>query len=143
MHRTSRAAVAVHSRERVPLRVVSLGTRGRGVVAEREIAAGELVERAPVLIVPEAERAAIDPTNVGNYIFMWEHDTVGQDLYSQKGRAAVVLGYTSLVNHAPEPNCDFIRYIDALALDLVAVRTIAAGEELTIDYGLTLWFTPE
>jgi SET domain-containing protein len=143
MHRTSRDAVVVHSRERVPLRVVSRGTRGRGVVAERAIAAGELIERAPVLIIPEADRAAVDPTNVGNYIFMWEHDTVAQDLYSRKGRAAVVLGFTSLINHSDAPNCDFIRHIDALALDLVALRDIAPGEELTIDYGLTLWFTPE
>jgi uncharacterized protein len=142
MHRTSRDAVTVHG-NRVPLRVVQAGRRGRGVVAEREISQGELIERAPVLIIPEAARAAVDPTNVGNYIFMWEHDTVGQDLYSQKGRAAVVLGYTSLVNHSPEPNCDIVRYIDAFALDLVALRLIAAGEELTIDYGLTLWFTPE
>ena len=142
MHRTSYDAVAVHG-DRAPLRVVSAGKRGRGVVAAREIGQGELVERAPVLIIPEAARAAIDPTNVGNYIFMWEHDTVGQDLYSQKGRAAVVLGYTSLVNHSPEPNCDTVRYIDAFALDLVALRPIAAGDELTIDYGLTLWFTPE
>ena len=142
MHRTSRDAVTVHG-NRVPLRVVQAGRRGRGVVAEREISRGELIERAPVLIIPEAARAAVDPTNVGNYIFMWEHDTVGQDLYSQKGRAAVVLGYTSLVNHSPEPNCDTVRYIDAFALDLVALRPIAAGEELTIDYGLTLWFTPE
>jgi SET domain-containing protein len=142
MHRTSRDAVAVHG-DRVPLRVVSAGKRGRGVVAEREIAEGELVERAPVLIIPEADRAAIDPSTVGNYIFMWEHDTVAQDLYAQTGRAAVVLGYTSLVNHSDAPNCDFIRHIDALALDLIALRAIAPGEELTIDYGLTLWFTPE
>lgn len=143
MHRTSREPVIVHSGARVPLRIVSLGARGRGVVAEREIAGGELVERAPVLVIPEADRAAVDPTNVGNYIFMWEHDTVAQDLYARKGRAAVVLGYTSLLNHADAANCDFVRYIDALAIDLVALRDIAAGEELTIDYGLTLWFTPE
>jgi SET domain-containing protein len=30
-----------------------------------------------------------------------------------------------------------------LALDVVAIRDIKAGEELTIDYGLTLWFTPQ
>jgi uncharacterized protein len=143
MHRTSRDAVTVHSGARVPLRVLALGARGRGVVAERAIAAGELVERAPVLIIPEADRAAINPTNVGNYIFMWEHDTVAQDLYTGRGRAAVVLGYTSLVNHSDTPNCDFVRHIDALALDLFAVRDIAGREELTIDYGLTLWFTPE
>ena len=143
MHRTSRDAVTVHSAGRVPLRVLALGARGRGVVAERAIAAGELVERAPVLIIPEADRAAVDPTNVGNYIFLWEHDTVAQDLYTGRGRAAVVLGYTSLVNHSDTPNCDFVRHIDALALELFAVRDMAAGEELTIDYGLTLWFTPE
>ena len=120
-----------------------MGGKGRGVVAERDIVAGELVERAPVLIVPEADRTGVDRTNLGNYIFMWEHDTVAEDLYAQKGRAAVVLGFASLLNHASDPNCDFVRYIDALALDLVAVRDIRVGEELTIDYGLTLWFTPQ
>ncbi len=68
---------------------------------------------------------------------------MAEDLYTQKGRAAVVLGFTSLINHSNSPNCDFVRYIDALALDLVAVRDIRAGEELMIDYGLTLWFTPK
>jgi SET domain-containing protein len=29
-----------------------------------------------------------------------------------------------------------------LAIDLVALRDIAAGEELTIDYQMTLWFVP-
>lgn len=142
MHETSRASVPVRSVDRVPLRVVSVGGKGRGVIAERDIAAGELIERAPVLIVPEDQRTAVDPTNVGNHIFMWEHDTVAQDLYAKTGRAAIVLGFTSLVNHSDNPNCDFIRYIDALALDLVATRHIATGEELTFDYGLTLWFTP-
>jgi hypothetical protein len=88
MHRTSRDAATGHSRDRVPLRVVPVGARGRGIVAEREIAPGELIERAPVLIIPEPDRAVVDATSVGNYIFMWEHDTVAQDLYSQKGRAA-------------------------------------------------------
>jgi hypothetical protein len=80
---------------------------------------------------------------VGNYIFMWEHGSTGEDIYSQEGRVAVVLGYASLVNHSPNPNCRFVRYIEAQALDLLAIRDIAAGEELTFDYGMTLWFTPE
>jgi SET domain-containing protein len=143
MHKTSRADVVVRGTDRVPLRIAPMGSKGRGVVAERDIVAGELVERAPVLIVPEADRVGVDRTNLGNYIFMWEHDTVAEDLYMQKGRAAVVLGFASLINHSGSPNCDFVRYIDALALDLVALRGIRAGEELTIDYGLTLWFTPK
>jgi hypothetical protein len=142
MHKTSRAKVEVSGSDRVPARVVWLGRKGRGVLAARAIEAGEVVERAPVLIIPEEDRRAIDLTSVANYIFMWEHDTVAEDLYTGNGRAALVLGFTSLLNHSDNPNCDFVRYIDALAIDLVATRKISSGEELTIDYGLTLWFTP-
>ena len=134
--------LVAHGALRVPLRVVDCGRRGRGVVADRRIAAGELVERSPVLIIPGGERAAIDPTNVGNYIFLWEPGTVGEDIYRQEGRAAIALGYTSLVNHSSEPNCAFTRHFDALVLDLHALRTIEAGEEITFDYGMTLWFEP-
>src|SRR3712207_3630901 len=103
MHETSRADVVVRSTDRLPLRIASMGGKGRGVVAERDIAAGALVERAPVLIIPEADRAGADRTNLGNYIFMWEHDTVAEDLYAQSGRAAVVLGFASLINHSGSP----------------------------------------
>jgi SET domain-containing protein len=142
MHKTSRAKVEVRRSGRVSLRVALIEGKGRGVVAEGAIEAGELIERAPVLIVPEEDRPALDVTSVANHIFMWEHDMVAEDLYTGKGRTALVLGLTSLVNHSDTPNCDFVRYIDALALDLVAIRGIEPGEELTIDYGLTLWFTP-
>ena len=135
--------LVVRSGQRVPLRVADLGRRGRGVVAERRIEAGELVERAPVVIIPHTERAAVDPTNVGNYIFMWEPGTTGEDIYRQEGRAAVVLGFASLVNHSGRPNCAFTRHFEALALDLYAIRTIEAGEEITFDYGMTLWFEPD
>jgi SET domain-containing protein len=74
---------------------------------------------------------------------MWEHESTGQDLYKQKGRVAVVLGFASLVNHSADPNCTFVRYIEARALDVIALRDIEAGEELTFDYEMTLWFTPE
>ncbi|WP_426958358.1 SET domain-containing protein-lysine N-methyltransferase [Muricoccus radiodurans] len=120
-----------------------MGRRGRGVLADRRIEAGELVERSPVLIIPHADRAAADSMITFTYVFMWEHDTVEEDLYKHEGRAAIALGYTSLLNHSYTPNCTFIRHIDELLLDLVALRTIEPGEELTIDYQMTLWFTPE
>ena len=143
MHETSHAPVTIDSSQRVPLRVVELGNRGRGVVADRDIAEGDLIERAPVILVPREDRAAIDASNVGNYIFVWEHDSVAEDIYKPDVRAAVVLGFASLVNHSPDPNCDFVRHIEALALDVFALRDIKAGEELTFDYGMALWFTPD
>jgi hypothetical protein len=133
----------VRGSQRAPLRIAQVGRRGRGVVAERRIEAGELVERSPVLVIPHADRAAVDPTVVFTYVFMWEHGTVEEDLYRHEGRAAIALGFTSLLNHSYSPNCAFVRHIDDLAIDLVAARAIEAGEELTIDYQVTLWFTRE
>jgi hypothetical protein len=123
------------------IRVVPFG-EGRGVAALRPIRKDELIERSPVIVVPEADRSAVDASSVGSHIFMWEHGTTGEDLYSGRGRAAVVLGFASLLNHSAEPNCRLVRHIDALAMDVIALRDIAAGEELRFDYNMTLWFEP-
>ena len=96
-----------------------------------------------MLIIPASDRTATDATVIFTYVFMWEHNTIEEDLYCHEGRAAIALGYTSLLNHSYTPNCDFVRHIDALVIDLVAARDIEADEELTIDYQMTLWFTPE
>lgn len=138
-----RKTLLVKGSQRAPLRIAAMGTRGRGVVADARLESGQLVERSPVLVIPHADRAAIDDTVVFTYVFMWEHNTVEENLYRHEGRAAIALGFTSLLNHSYSPNCEFVRHIDELVIDLVALRDIEAGEELTIDYQMTLWFTPE
>ncbi|MDB5359499.1 MAG: hypothetical protein JWO51_796 [Rhodospirillales bacterium] len=114
--------------------------RGRGVRALREIPPKSRIERCPVLIIPEKDRRLTDPSIVFTYVFMWEHGTTEQDLYRGDGRAAIALGLSSLLNHSYEPNADFVRHIDALELELRSLRRIAAGEEVTIDYQMDLWF---
>jgi SET domain-containing protein len=127
---------------RAPLAIKHFGERGRGVIAIEDIGAGQLVERSPVLIIPPEQRAAIDATVIFTYVFMWEHHTVEQDLYKHEGRSAIALGYTSLLSHSAAPNCEFVRHIDELVIDVFANRSIKTGEELTIDYQMTLWFDP-
>lgn len=138
---TSAEAIVVASADS-SVRVIAFGADGRGVAACRPFEAGEVIERCPVIVVPEGDRAPVESSNVGNHIFMWEHGTTGEDLYSQTGRAAVVLGYASLLNHSSDPNCRIIRYIEALAVEVVALRRIAPDEELRFDYNMTLWFDP-
>jgi SET domain-containing protein len=130
-----------HARSDIEIRQV--GSRGRGIFARSTIEQGQLVERSPVLIIPDEQRMMADTTILFTYVFMWEHDTVEEDLYQHKGRAAVALGLTSLLNHSYKPNCRFVRHINELLIDIVAIREIQAGEELTIDYQMTLWFVPE
>jgi len=127
---------------RAALAVRDFGLRGRGIVAVEDIEPGRLVERSPVLIIPSEERLAVDKTVVFTYVFMWEHHTVEEDLYKHSGRSAIALGYTSLLSHSYEPNCIFVRHIDELFIDVFAKRNIKMGEELTIDYQMTLWFDP-
>jgi hypothetical protein len=128
----------VRGSQRAPLRIAHLGRRGRGVVVDAPIRRGQLVERSPVLVIPDGDRAATDGTVVLTYVFMWEHGTVEEYLCKHQGWAAIALGFTSLLNHSYAPNCGFVRDIDELAIDLVALRDIEAGEELTIDYQMTV-----
>jgi SET domain-containing protein len=127
---------------RAPLAVRDFGSRGRGIVALEDIEPGRLIERSPVLIIPSEQRPTIDKTIIFTYVFMWEHHTVEQDLYKHTGRSAIALGYTSLLSHSYEPNCIFVRHIDEFLIDVFAKRAIGIGEELTIDYQMTLWFDP-
>jgi hypothetical protein len=137
-----REAPAPAPATRVQLAVKDFGMRGRGIVALEDIEPGRLVERSPVLIIPSDERPAVDKTIIFTYVFMWEHDTIEEDLYKHQGRSAIALGYTSLLSHSDSPNCIFVRHIDELVIDVFAQRLIRPGEELTIDYQMTLWFDP-
>jgi hypothetical protein len=56
---------------------VALGTspvHGRGVFAQRAIRAGELIERAPVLVIPRTDLAHVDRTVLYDYYFGWGED---------------------------------------------------------------------
>src|SRR5690606_19306476 len=104
-----------------------------------DIKAGDLIERAPVIVIPPEDRDRADKTIAFTYVFMWEHGTTEEDLYRHTGRAGVALGYISLCNHSYTPNADFIRHIDDFVIDLVALKHIRKGEEILIDYQMTLW----
>lgn len=99
--------------------------KGRGVFAARPFARGELIERAPIILVPPSQKDAVERGPLGDYVYAWgrrkEHD-------------AVVLGYGSLYNHSFRPSAVYLRRPAEPALDFVALREIAAGEEITVNY---------
>lgn len=107
------------------IRVGSSKGKGRGVFARRQIAEGELIEQAPVLVIPGEEWQHIEQTVLYNYCFSW-----GSDLQ----HAALALGCGSLYNHSYQPNAVYIKRVSELVIDFVALRQIAPGEEITINY---------
>ena len=111
--------------------------KGRGLFAMRSIARGDLIEEAPVVIVPAAQVEHLDRTALENYYFMWGENE--QD-------AAVMLGRCSLCNHSYEPNAVFELRPERQTIRFLALRDIAPGEEICANYNgapeeqAPLWF---
>jgi uncharacterized protein len=99
--------------------------KGRGVVAERTFCAGETIERPPVLVIPANEAPLLRDTRLAHYYFEW-----GQDCK----QAAIALGCGSLYNHSYTPNARYEFREREECLEFVALREIAPGEEITINY---------
>lgn len=107
------------------IRVGSSKGKGRGVFARRQIAEGELIEQAPVLVIPAAEWKHLEQTMLYSYCFSWgaEHQ-----------HAALALGFGSLYNHSYQPNAAYVKRLAEGVIDFVALRQIAPGQEITINY---------
>ena len=114
----------------------SLG-RGRGVFAIQPISCDELIESCPVIPFEPKYRAVLEATPLYDYLYGWSDDC---------REVAIALGYGSLYNHSDEPNALYHTNRNRNAIDFIATRPIAAGEEVTISYidssdsSRKLWF---
>ena len=110
--------------------------KGRGVFAGQPFAEGEVIERVPVVVLPREQRRFVDATVLWHYYFKWPpHD----------GVLAFPLGHAMIYNHSGTPNAVWHGNPDENLMDFVAVRPIAAGEEITHNYGgpksqMPMWF---
>jgi SET domain-containing protein len=127
---------------RLALELRHFGRKGRGVVAVEDIPRGALIERSPVVVVPAEIWPRVSNSILLTYVFMWEENAGDQDLYKGEGRVALPLGFATLINHSPAANARCVPHIDRFAMDVVALRDIGAGEEITVEYKMDLWFDP-
>ena len=124
--------------------------KGRGVFTARRFRAGDVVEIAPVVVVPAPEvtttstRLRATTTTIRPepgvevvvgfvrefqvLLFHWEH------LANVPGTRALTLGYGSLYNSANPANMRYEADVSRQAMRFIAVRNIHADEELTINY---------
>jgi SET domain-containing protein len=107
------------------LKVVAVPRKGRGIVAGRRFAEGEVIERAPVLVIPAADWRLVQDTVVSKYCFSW-----GRELKD----AALALGRCSLFNHSYKANAYAQPYAKERVMEFLAFRDIDEGEEITINY---------
>ena len=105
------------------LKVVSLGSRGRGVVAERNFKKGEVIAIWRGSIITEREVIALPESERSQLL------QVDQDAFLITHQALVNVDF---INHSCEPNCGFTD-----STTLVAMRDIKAGEAITFDYAMS------
>ena len=105
------------------LKVVSLGSRGRGVVAERNFKQGEVIAIWRGSIITERKVIALSDSERSQLL------QVDEDTFLVTNKALLTVDY---INHSCEPNCGFTD-----STTLVAMREIATGEAITFDYAMS------
>jgi uncharacterized protein len=100
-------------------------TAGRGVFTNEKIAAGTLIEIAPVIVMTKEDRTHLDKTLLHDYIFEWG---------TNKEKCCMALGYIPMYNHSYKSNCEYIMGYEDEVIFIQTVRAIKKGEELTINY---------
>jgi len=112
------------------LEVRPAARHGLGVFARRAVAAGEVIERVPCVEIPTEEMhlARMRGTIMHRYPMPGVPDA---------DHSVWMLGYGSLYNHEPDPQRANARWewVGNRTMLFIAVRDIAAGEEITYDYG--------
>ncbi len=108
----------------IPLKIGISPTLGiRGLLAERDIAAGEVIERCPVVLIPIEQENLLDAMVLTHYYYLWD-----------EAHHAVALGYGSLYNHSYQANIRYQRDFEAQQIIFTAAKAIRDGEEVTINY---------
>lgn len=106
--------------------------------AAERIDADVLLMTAPLLLIPAEERTHLARTVVDDYVYEWDED----------GTAALVLGVSSMINHASDPNAFLWLVPDDTSAELWSLRPIPVGTEITVSYraegpDTPLWFDVE
>jgi uncharacterized protein len=95
--------------------------KGRGVFTTTAIRKGAIVEVAPVILFGSDDFLS---SPLPDYVFTWS-----------AREKALTLGLGSLFNHSFDPNIGSRRKIRAQKVEFFALRSLAAGEELCLNYG--------
>lgn len=109
--------------------VREIDERGRGVFTLNAIPEGCEIIRGYVSLI---ERKWFDENPIGNFPLAWDEKF-----------HALVWSAVSLINHSDTPNAKVEREAEHKLIRLVALSDIKAGEEITYDYKVPLWFEPK
>lgn len=95
----------------------------RAIIADENIKEGELIEAAPVILIPKRQMSKVEDTVLGWYNYEW----------NDKAECFVV-GYGPIINHSYTPNAIFKKDFKNLLMNYIAINDIKKGEEIFVNY---------
>ncbi len=113
------------TKKRPRLEVRDAGAMGRGVFAGTRIDKGQIIETCPVIPLSAGDEAKLAGTALASYLFAWIDGSHG---------ACLALGLGSLCNHSSAPNAVACRRESETRMEFIALRDIAADEQVFVDY---------
>lgn len=111
-----------------PYQVTAIPGRGLGLTACSTIDPRTKIDDCFTWELPKRDIKHVTETVLnGNY---FDHP-----LCSTRGLVAI--GHISLINHDPEPNCEWrmVQVHDRWMIEAWSISRVSSGEELTFDYG--------
>ncbi len=113
---------------------------GRGVFACKKIKPGDVIERAPLILLQSGDKEFLQTTSLFSFYFLIDDaDTP----------AALGLGNSSLYNHSYNANAVYTVCLKDTCLIIKACKAIKPGEEITLNYNgkpndtTPVYFKPE
>jgi SET domain-containing protein len=107
------------------LYIEKTASKGKAVFTSEKIAAGTIIEIAPVIVMSKEERQWLDKTLLHDYIFEWGKNN---------DQCCMALGLIPIYNHSYQSNCEYFMDFGDDTISVKTVKEIKKGTELTINY---------
>lgn len=118
--------IAVRSSEKnIYIKKSRIPNAGRGVYAIRNIKKNEVIEKCPVIEIPQHDSSNTNESFLTTYFYYCG---------KQKERVLIALGFGSIYNHTYTPNALYKIKPAENTIDFIALRDIKKGDEITVNY---------
>jgi uncharacterized protein len=98
---------------------------GQGVFAKITFKPGQLIEKVPIILIPDSEKELLQQSKLFDYYFL---------VNNKDTPLAIGLGYSSLYNHSSQANASYIISLKEGSLTIKACKKIRPGDEITLNY---------
>ena len=112
----------------IEVKVIS-ETKGRGVIAKKNIKEGTVIDVAHIILIPNDHYDVIQNTVLYDYVYAWDDPS-----YNGEYQCAIALSISQFINHGYDPNVKYVYEYENQTIEFIAIKDIQKDEELLVNY---------